>query len=83
MFIAIVVPVQVVLGGRGDHAGPWPAGDGLFRALYVIPWICSPLAVAVLWRWILAPTDGAVGTVLGHRIEWLTDRVWRCRWWLR
>jgi multiple sugar transport system permease protein len=39
----------------------------------VIPWICSPLAVAVLWRWILAPTDGAVSTVLGHRIEWLTD----------
>ena len=48
-------------------------GTGLFRALYVIPWICSPLAVGVLWRWILAPTDGAVSTVLGHRIEWLTD----------
>jgi multiple sugar transport system permease protein len=26
-----------------------------------------------LWRWILAPTDGAVGTMLGQRIEWLTD----------
>jgi multiple sugar transport system permease protein len=27
----------------------------------------------VLWRWILAPTDGAVSTISGHRIEWLTD----------
>ena len=50
-------------------------GTGVFRTLYVLPWICSPLAIAVLWRWILAPTDGAVGTVLGQRIEWLTDPV--------
>ena len=39
----------------------------------MLPWICAPLAIAVLWRWILAPTDGAVSTLLGHRIEWLTD----------
>ena len=39
----------------------------------MLPWICAPLAIAVLWRWILAPTDGAVSAVLGHRIEWLSD----------
>ena len=74
LFIAIVVPAQVVLGLAAATmlAGGLP-GAGLFRALYVIPWICSPLAVAVLWRWILAPTDGALSAVLGHRIEWLTD----------
>jgi multiple sugar transport system permease protein len=74
LFIAIVVPAQVVLGlGAATLLAHGLPGTGLFRALYVIPWICSPLAVAVLWRWILAPTDGAVSTVLGHRIEWLTD----------
>lgn len=26
-----------------------------------------------MWRWILAPTDGAISTLLGRRIEWLTD----------
>jgi multiple sugar transport system permease protein len=74
IFIAMVVPVQTALGmfaasllARGLR------GTGVFRTLYVLPWICSPLAIAVLWRWILAPTDGAVGTVLGQRIEWLTD----------
>ena len=74
VFIALVVPVQTALGlfaalmlARGLP------GTGFFRTLYVLPWICSPLAIAVLWRWILAPTDGAVSTVLGHRIEWLTD----------
>ena len=73
-FIAIVVPAQIVLGlAAAAMLARGLPGTGVFRALYVIPWICSPLAVAVLWRWILAPTDGAVSTVLGHRIEWLTD----------
>jgi multiple sugar transport system permease protein len=76
LFIAMVVPVQTVLGmvAASLLARGLP-GTGVFRTLYVLPWICSPLAIAVLWRWILAPTDGAVGTVLGQRIEWLTDPV--------
>ena len=74
LFIAIVVPVQILLGRAAAAmlARELP-GTGIFRALYVIPWICSPLAVAVLWRWILAPTDGAISTLAGRRIEWLTD----------
>ena len=74
LFIAIVVPVQILLGlaAAAMLARELP-GTGIFRALYVIPWICSPLAVAVLWRWILAPTDGAISTLAGRRIEWLTD----------
>jgi multiple sugar transport system permease protein len=74
LFIAIVVPTQSVLGlvAAAMLARGLP-GSGFFRTLYVLPWICAPLAIAVLWRWILAPTDGAVSTLLGHRIEWLTD----------
>ncbi len=74
LFIALVVPLQMVLGlaAAALLARELP-GSGIFRTLYVLPWVCAPLAIAVLWRWILAPTDGAVSTVLGHRIEWLTD----------
>ncbi|MGB9305236.1 MAG: sugar ABC transporter permease [Mycobacterium sp.] len=74
IFVAIVVPAQTVLGllAATMLARRLP-GTGLFRTVYVLPWICAPLAIAVLWRWILAPTDGAVNTVLGQRIEWLTD----------
>ncbi len=74
LFIAMVVPVQTVLGlvAAAMLARGLP-GTGFFRTLYVLPWICAPLAIAVLWRWILAPTDGAVSTLLGHRVEWLTD----------
>ncbi len=73
-FVAIVVPAQTALGllAASMLARNLPA-TGLFRTLYVLPWICAPLAIAVLWRWILAPTDGAVSTVLGHSIGWLSD----------
>jgi multiple sugar transport system permease protein len=74
VFVAIVVPAQTVLGLLAALmlVRQLP-GSTVFRTLYVLPWICAPLAIAVLWRWLLAPTDGAVSTVLGHRIEWLTD----------
>lgn len=74
LFVAFVVPLQTVLGlGVAVLLARGLPGSGLFRTVYVLPWICAPLAIAVLWRWILSPTDGAVSTVLGHRIEWLTD----------
>lgn len=74
LFIALVVPAQTVLGlAAGAMLARGLPGTGFFRTVYVLPWICAPLAIAVLWRWILAPTDGAVSTLLGHRIEWLTD----------
>jgi multiple sugar transport system permease protein len=76
IFILAVVPVQTVLGlfAATMLARNLP-GSGFFRTLYVLPWICSPLAIAVLWKWILAPTDGALSTVLGRPVEWLTDPV--------
>ncbi|TXI58146.1 carbohydrate ABC transporter permease [Mycolicibacterium mageritense] len=74
LFVLLVVPAQTLLGliAATLLARGLP-GSGFFRTVYVLPWICAPLAIAVLWRWILAPTDGAVSTVLGRRIEWLTD----------
>ncbi|MHA3020851.1 carbohydrate ABC transporter permease [Mycobacterium sp. BMJ-28] len=73
-FIAMVVPVQTVLGlAAGAMLARGLPGTGFLRTLYVLPWICSPLAIAVLWRWILSPTDGALSTATGRHIEWLTD----------
>jgi multiple sugar transport system permease protein len=74
VFVAIVVPAQTALGllAAALLARRLP-GTVVFRTLYVLPWICAPLAIAVLWRWILAPTGGAVNTVLGQRVEWLSD----------
>lgn len=74
IFVAIVVPTQTVLGlGAAAMLARLLPGTGVFRTILVLPWICAPLAIAVLWRWILAPTDGAIATLLGHNIEWLSD----------
>ena len=74
LFVLLVVPAQTVLGliAASLLARGLP-GTGFFRTVYVLPWICAPLAIAVLWKWILAPTDGALSTVLGRPVEWLTD----------
>ena len=74
IFVAIVVPTQTVLGlAAASMLARLLPGTGFFRTVFVLPWICAPLAIAVLWRWILAPTDGAIATLLGHSIEWLSD----------
>lgn len=41
--------------------------------IYVLPWVCAPLALGVVWRWILDPSTGAMNALLGRRVEWLTD----------
>lgn len=74
LFMVLVVPTQTALGLiTATMLARGLPGTGFFRTVYVLPWICAPLAIAVLWRWILAPTDGALSTVLDTRIEWLTD----------
>jgi multiple sugar transport system permease protein len=73
-FVVLVVPAQSALGlAAASMLARRLPGSGFFRTLYVLPWICAPIAIAVLWRWLLAPTDGAINTLLGHRVEWLTD----------
>lgn len=73
-FVALVVPTQMALGlvAASMLTRELP-GSGVFRTVYVLPWVCAPLAIAVLWRWILAPTDGVVSALLGRDVEWLTD----------
>lgn len=74
VFVMLVVPAQSALGlAAASMLARRLPGGVFFRTLYVLPWICAPIAIAVLWRWLLAPTDGAINTLLGHRIEWLTD----------
>lgn len=77
IFVVSVIPLQTALGlllavllSRGLP------GSGLFRVIYVIPWICAPLALGVVWKWILAPYDGAMNNLLGLSVEWLSDPVW-------
>ncbi|MGP9694862.1 carbohydrate ABC transporter permease [Brachybacterium sp. AOP25-B2-12] len=74
VFTLISVPVSLALGlllaTQLHRALP---GSSLIRVLVVIPWVCAPLALGVVWTWILQPSTGALNTLLGVRIEWLTS----------
>jgi len=75
-FVVIVIPVQTALGlfGASLLTRGLP-GSAVLRTIYALPWICAPLALGVVWKWIFAPTGGALNALLGARVEWLTDPV--------
>lgn len=76
LFVLLVIPVQTVLGlFAATLLNRGLPGSGFFRVLYVIPWICAPLALGVVWKWIFAPTGGALNALLGSNIPWLSDPV--------
>lgn len=49
------------------------AGSKLFQILFFIPYICSTVAVALMWRWIFDWEGGIVNSVLGTTTKWLED----------
>lgn len=55
-------------------------GRALFRGIYFLPVITSWVVVALVWRWLLSPSNGVVNTVLSWvGIEgpgWWADPAW-------
>ena len=74
IFVLSVIPLQTALGlFLAVLLSRRLPGSAVFRVIYVIPWVCAPLALAVVWKWILAPFDGALNNLLGINVEWLTN----------
>ncbi len=55
-------------------------GASIFRGLYFLPVVTSWVVVALLWKWLLNPTDGLVNWLLGlvgiDGPGWWTSREW-------
>lgn len=55
-------------------------GRSLLRGVYFLPVVTSWIVVALVWRWLLNPSNGIVNTVLGFfgiaGPGWWTDPVW-------
>lgn len=74
LFVGLVIPLQTGLGlFAATLLTRGLPGSGFFRVIYVIPWISAPLALGIVWKWIFAPTDGALNEVLGVNVEWLSN----------
>lgn len=67
--LAIAIALNTALRGRT-----------LLRGIYFLPVITSWIVVALVWRWLLNPSNGVVNTVLGFfGIDgpgWWTDPTW-------
>ena len=48
-------------------------GSGVFQLLYVLPWVCAPLTLGIVWKWLLDPSNGLVDALFGNRVEWMSD----------
>lgn len=74
VFVLMVIPIQTALGlFMATLLSRGLPGSSIFRVIFVIPWICAPLALGIVWKWIFAPYGGALNTLLGTNIEWLSN----------
>lgn len=48
-------------------------GKTVFRAIYFLPMVVAPAAVAMVWKWIFNSEYGIINTLLGSNIRWLTN----------
>lgn len=64
--IAIALLVAVMLNAKVKFKSG-------FRAIYFLPMVVAPAAVAMVWRWMFNGQYGIINTILGKQINWLTD----------
>lgn len=78
LFVLLAVPLQTALAlmvalilRRNLR------GRTFFRAVYVLPWLATPVALAVLWRFLLDPVTGPLAQLLGlfgiTGVNWFQD----------
>ncbi len=48
-------------------------GKTTFRAIFFLPMVVAPAAVAMVWKWIFNSQYGILNAMLGSNIRWLTD----------
>lgn len=64
IFLSLIVAVLLNAKIKGKTA---------FRAIFFLPMVVAPAAVAMVWKWIFNTEYGIINTLLGLNIRWLTD----------
>ena len=64
IFLALLVAVLLNSKIRGRTT---------FRAIFFLPMVVAPAAVAMVWKWIFNSQHGIINSVLGANIGWLTN----------
>lgn len=64
VFIALVVAIMLNAKVRGKV---------VFRAIFFLPMVVAPAAVAMVWKWMFNSEYGIINTVFHLKANWITD----------
>lgn len=73
-FSIIAIPLAIASGlfiALGLNRGL--PGSSVIQLLYVLPWVAAPLALGVVWNWLLDPRAGALAELFGIKTAYLAD----------
>ena len=80
-YVLLNIPIQTVLAlGMAMLMNRRGRFTGVIRVLCVLPYLATPVAMAVVWQWIFDPSTGVVNTLL-HQVgitgpTWLSSSTW-------
>jgi len=80
-YVVINIPVQTVLAlGMAMLMNRRGRFTAVVRVLCVLPYLATPVAMAVVWQWVFDPQTGVVNTLL-HQVgitgpDWLSSSSW-------
>lgn len=64
VFIALIVAVLLNAKIKGKTT---------FRAIFFLPMVVSPAAVAMVWRWMFNTEYGIINEMISSKVNWLTN----------
>ncbi|MEU1390979.1 MULTISPECIES: sugar ABC transporter permease [unclassified Nonomuraea] len=81
LYVVLCIPLQTVLAlVLALLLDRKVKGLRLYRSLYLIPWMATPIVLGLVWNWIFDPRDGALNSLLGLAgitgPDWLSDPAW-------
>lgn len=73
-FSLFAIPAAIIIGlliALGLNRGM--PGSSLMQLCYVLPWVAAPLALGVVWSWLLDPRAGVIAELFGTNKAFLAD----------
>ena len=73
--LLVALAVSMLLGQR-------LRGSKLFTVVFFIPYICSTVAISIMWKWMFNTNYGIINDILtsmfgeGARVAWMSDENW-------
>ena len=65
LLVALIVAVLLKAQKRGSR---------IFQTLFFVPYICSMVAVSIMWSWVFSGSDaGVLNSILGSHKDWIGD----------